>query len=107
MGFRMSGKLSDDDYKMLVAELEHEMKKNGKIRLVLEFDDFHGWDVHAAWDGVKYGFKYNKYLERVAHLGDKRWQKWIAKLTKLIAKGELRYFDLKQKEHAWNWMRER
>ncbi len=49
IGFKLSGKLHDDDYKALVPELEALIAREGKIRLLVQLEDFHGWDLHAAW----------------------------------------------------------
>ena len=54
LGFKMSGKLHDADYKTFVPAVEAAMAKEGKIRLLAQFEDFHGWDLHALWDDIKF-----------------------------------------------------
>ena len=43
----VTGKLSREDYKSFVPKVEELILKFGKIRMVLEMRDFHGWDADA------------------------------------------------------------
>ena len=53
IGFRCSGTLHDEDYKILEPNLENAIEKQGSVRLFAQFEDFHGWDLHAIWDELK------------------------------------------------------
>lgn len=44
---RVSGKLTHDDYQHLVPRFERLVRQHGKIRVLFEMADFHGWDVGA------------------------------------------------------------
>lgn len=106
VGFRMNGKLTDADYKAMGPEFEDGIKRYGKIRLLWLLEDFHGWEPKAAWDDYEYWRKYGKDIERVAIVGNKRWEDWMTKLAKLFMKGEVKYFDDSQLDDAWAWVRE-
>ena len=54
LGFKMSGKLHDEDYQKFVPLVETAIQAHGKVRLLAEFVDFHGWDLHALWDDTKF-----------------------------------------------------
>jgi hypothetical protein len=58
LGFKMSGKLHDEDYKRFVPVIEAAVAKEGKIRLLAQLEDFHGWDLHALWDDIKFSTKH-------------------------------------------------
>jgi phage gp16-like protein len=106
VGFRLSGKLTDADYKAMGPELEKAIEKSGKIRVLWFLEDFHGWEAKAVWDDYEYWRKYGKNFEQVAIVGNKRWEDWMAKLAKLFLKGGVKYFDDSQLEDAWAWVRE-
>ncbi len=106
IGFRMTGKLTDADYKAVAPELEDGIKRYGKIRLLWLLEDFHGWEPKAAWDDYEYWRKYGKGIERIAIVGNKRWEEWMTKLAKLFMRGGVKYFDESQLEDAWTWVRE-
>jgi hypothetical protein len=106
IGFRMTGKLTNADYKALAPEFEDGIKRYGKIRLLWLLEDFHGWEPKAAWDDYEYWRKYGKEIERVAIVGNKRWEEWMTKLAQLFMKGGVKYFDESQLDDAWAWVRE-
>ena len=37
--------------------VEQAVDKSGKVRMLAEFHDFHGWDMHALWDDIKFATK--------------------------------------------------
>ncbi len=47
LGFKLSGKLHDEDYKHLVPVAEEAIQAHGKVRLVAHPTDFHGWDLYG------------------------------------------------------------
>jgi hypothetical protein len=106
LGFRMSGKLHDEDYKRFVPVIDAAVAKAGKIRLLAQFEDFHGWDLHALWDDIKFSTKHCLDIERIALVGDKTWEKWMAKVCKPFTMAKIRYFDAMEIETAWKWLEE-
>lgn len=106
IGFRLSGKLHDEDYKSFVPTMETVLAAEGKVRLFVQFEDFHGWDLHAVWDDAKFGLKHYGDFERIAMVGDRRWEKWMAQVCKPFTKATVRYFDASQVDDARAWLRE-
>ncbi|MCB1825534.1 MAG: STAS/SEC14 domain-containing protein [Candidatus Competibacteraceae bacterium] len=106
LGFKLQGKLHDRDYQTFVPTLEAAIAAHGKIRLLAWFEDFHGWDLHAMWDDFQFGVKHYSDLERIAIVGDRKWEEWMAKLCKPFTKASVHYFDISQTDAAWAWLRE-
>jgi SpoIIAA-like len=104
LGFKVSGKLTDEDYKVFVPQIEKIIQEFGRISLLLELDDFHGWDLGAAWDDFKFGMKHSKDFKQVAIVGDKKWEEWMARLAKPFMKAEVKYFEGSQLQDAWEWL---
>jgi hypothetical protein len=104
LGCKMSGKLHDEDYKLFVPVVEAAMKAQGKVRLLAQFEDFHGWDLHALWDDTKFATRHCADVERVALVGDKHWEKWMAAVCKPFTMARIKYFDVKDLEFAWQWL---
>lgn len=105
LGFKMSGKLHDADYKSFVPIVESAITTHGKVRLLAHFVDFHGWDLHALWDDTKFATKHCNDVERIALVGDKKWEEWMAKICKPFTLAKLRYFDASEIESAWQWLK--
>ncbi len=47
MGFSLSGKLHDEEYKMFVPLVDAEIARDGKVNVLAQFHDFKGWDLHS------------------------------------------------------------
>jgi|SRR6516164_2127261 hypothetical protein len=103
LGFKLSGKLHDEDYKAFVPAID-EAAKAGKVRLLAQFRDFEGWDAKALWDDVKFATTHCAKFDRIALVGDKTWEKWMATFCKPFTMAKVRYFDAADIDKAWAWL---
>ncbi|MCB1277773.1 STAS/SEC14 domain-containing protein [Prosthecobacter sp.] len=106
LGFTLSGKLHDADYHHFGPAVDAAVAAHGKIRMLAHFVDFHGWDMHALWDDTKFAVTHFTKVERIAIVGDRDWEKWMAMVCKPFTLADLRYFDTTQLEEAWAWIEE-
>ena len=106
VSFELTGKLHDRDYKQFVPTMEAILTAMGKVRLFILLRDFHGWDLHAAWDDFKFSLKHYSDFERIAMVGDRDWEKWLASFYKPFTKATVRYFDKSEVDAAWMWLKE-
>jgi hypothetical protein len=106
IGFKLSGRLHDEDYQQFAPTMESFLTAQGKARLYVEFEDFHGWDWDAAWDDLKFGMKHYSDFERIAMVGDRRWEKWMASFCKPFTGAKVKYFDKSEVDAAWKWLEE-
>ena len=104
IGFRLSGKLHDEDYKVFVPELEALIEREGKIRMLVQLEDFRGWDLHAAWDDIVFDIKHYDDLERIALVGEPGWNEWMVKLSKPFTASEIMFFPIDEIDAAWDWL---
>jgi hypothetical protein len=102
-----SGKLTDEDYQQyFIPELERLTKQHGKFRLLFEMTEFHGWEPKAAWDDFKLNLKHRHDIERVAMVGEKKWQHWLTEFAKPFTGAKVRYFDHTEALQARAWVGE-
>src|SRR5207253_1922408 len=106
LGFKMSGKLHDEDYKTFVPVIDAAIVKHGKVRLLAVFYDFHGWDLHALWDDIKFSTTHCTKIDRIALVGEKTWEKWMAKVCKPFTMAKIHYFEASEIEAAEAWLAE-
>jgi hypothetical protein len=106
LGFKMSGKLHDEDYKKFVPLVDAAIAGQGKVRLLVLLDDFHGWDMHALWDDIKFATTHYTKIERIAMVGDKKWEHWMARVCKPFTLAKVHYFDTTQLDEAWKWIKD-
>jgi hypothetical protein len=83
VGFKLSGKLHDADYQQFVPLVDAEIAKEGKVNVLAQFHDFHGWDAKALWDDIQFSTTHCTKINRIALVGEKSWEKWMAKVCKL------------------------
>lgn len=103
---RVSGRLTDADYREFVPAVEELIARQGSLRLLIEMTDFHGWNVGALWDDLKVYLKHGNEIERLAMVGEKRWQEWMSRLARPFLRAEVRYFDMAQAGDARRWILE-
>jgi SpoIIAA-like len=106
LGFKLSGKLHDADYQMFVPLIDAAASKHGKVRLLAQFHDFQGWDLHALWDDIKFSTTHCTKIDRIALVGEKTWDKWMAKVCKPFTMAKIQYFDASDIESARRWLEE-
>lgn len=106
LAFRLSGKLHDEDYKTFVPRVDAAIAAEGKVRMLVEFHDFHGWDAHALWDDTMFATTHCTKIERLALVGEKAWEKWMAVVCKPFTMATIRYFDASETDAAWKWIQE-
>ena len=106
VGVKLSGKLHDEDYRQFVPTMETILTAEGKVRLFIQLEDFHGWDLHAAWDDFLFSLNHYSDFERIAMVGNGKWEKWMASFFKPFTQAKVKYFDRSEVDSAWTWLRE-
>ncbi len=106
IAFKAVGRLTHDDYQAFLPKLEPIIEETGRVSLLLELENFHGWDLAAAVDDYRFAERFAKNFVRIAIVGEKRWERWLAVLAKPFTEAEVRYFDRDQLSEAWDWLRE-
>lgn len=104
VGFKLSGKLHDEDYKTFVPLIDAEIAKEGKINVLAQFHDFHGWDAKALWDDIKFSTTHCTKIKQIGLVGEKSWEKWMAAVCKPFTLAMIRYFDAGQLDEARKWL---
>jgi hypothetical protein len=100
----ISGKLVKADYEQFVPEFERLLEQHGKLRVLFDMSDFHGWEGSAVWEDIKFDIKYFADIERLAMVGNKKWQHGMATFFKPFTKAKSRYFDRADTAEARKWL---
>ena len=100
------GKLTKADYVYFAPEFERLVQLNGKLRVYFNLHDFHGWETGALWEGIKFDVKHFADIERLAMVGDKKWEHGMAAFCQPFTRAKIRYFDQAQASEARTWLEE-
>jgi hypothetical protein len=104
LSVKMSGKLTKDDYRRFLPEVERLIKAHGTVRVLCEMHDFHGWELGALWKEIKFGITHLDDIERLALVGHPKWQAEMALFWKPFTKAHVRYFGVDESRLAEEWI---
>ena len=106
LNVHVSGKLTSADYDHFIPEFERLVGLHGKLRVLFDMTDFHGWDAGALWADTKFAIKHFADIERIAMVGETKWQHGMATFCKPFTKATVRYFDHAEAASARTWLDE-
>jgi hypothetical protein len=109
LGFRLSGKITRDEYHDLLAPVHAALERGDSVRYLVETaPDFHGLDLGALWDDVRaagsIGLEHRAAWERFAVVTDKEWMRNAIAAFGWISPGEVRVFDPAELDDAKAWV---
>jgi hypothetical protein len=102
----VTGRLDGKDYDIFVPVVEALIQKRGKIRILLQMRDFHGWDASALWEDIKFDWKHYSDIERIAMVGNSKWEQGMAIFCRPFTGAKIQYFPEAKREEALGWIAE-
>jgi len=103
---KLSGKLTKQDYEHFVPEVGRLIAQHGKIRILVQMHAFHGWTMGALWEDFMFDLKHFAQIERLALVGDRKWEADMAVFCKAFTNATIRYFDEARFDEAISWIHE-
>ena len=99
----MLGKLKHEDYQLFVPMIDKALKnaKGLEVDLLVDMRGFKGWELLAAWDDMKFGVKYRNAFDKMAIVGNKKWEEDSVAMMSHLMKGKSKYFKDRDKALAW------
>jgi SpoIIAA-like len=104
LGFKVGGHVGPGDYAILVPAVEAAVAAHDEIGLLLDLADFESERASAWGADFRFGQEFRKNIARLAIVGDKRWEEWLAKLASPFYAREARYFHTDAIDDAWSWL---
>ncbi len=104
---RASGKLTDKDYQRFHTNLSALIQSYEKISLLIELDDIHGTELKTLKDDFKFVLEQDEHFEKVAIVGEKKWQQWMTLLAQPFVESKIKYFNRIDLKDAWDWLRDK
>jgi hypothetical protein len=102
--FRLSGKVTGEDYQKFLTTLGEHIKTSGEVNLVMELSDFESYgDFEAAKEDFKFVFGDYKRIHRAAFVGDQKFIEWVIRLMDPFTRTEEKQFPEGQTASAQIW----
>jgi hypothetical protein len=98
--------LRKEDFEEFVPRIEGFMGDGSKIRLLVELQDFKGWTAGALWEDTKFATRHFNDIDRLAVVGDLKWEKGVTVFVKPFTGASVQYFDENEVHRARQWVRE-
>jgi len=100
----MLGKLKHEDYQIFVPMIDSALKETQglEVDLLIDMRGFRGWEFLAGWDDLKFGIKHGNDFDKMAIVGNKKWEELSVKMMRHIMKGKSKFF--KEREKALSWL---
>lgn len=102
---QVSEKLIRPDYERFVSEFERLTGQHGKLSLLFEMTAFHGCGTAAMREDAKFSIHRFDDIEKIAMVGEARWQQGMAVCCKPFTKTTVRYFNHADAAEAGKWLR--
>jgi len=101
LGFQVSGDITKEDYDVLTPAVA-TAAQNGSVRLLLDLTDFR-WEKVDAWGSdLHFGHEFHDAIERMAIVGNHRWEKYLARMAQPFYAQEAQFFSTA--DEAWAWV---
>jgi len=100
---QIDGKLTHKDYQVLIPVIERciEAAADRKLDVLLDMRAFGGWTWEAALDDVRLGMKVRNAFEKMAVVGDRKWEALFTKMIAHLNRGEVRFFTDYDEALGW------
>ncbi|MEZ5988723.1 MAG: STAS/SEC14 domain-containing protein [Planctomycetota bacterium] len=102
---RLTGSLDLEAEDRLLAVLGDGLGDATDVRVLVEADDFHGWrGVRALWHHLRFVVGNRRRIDKVAIVGEARWQRRLVGLARHVLRVEARFFEAGKLTEAKAWL---
>jgi hypothetical protein len=103
LAYEASGRLTREDVLVVQQDLQRDDDAAGR-RLLIDITQMDGAGVDAVWQDVKGALTYVRHVDRMAVIGDQRWQHWITRASDVVPGIDARFFKPDQRIEARSWL---
>jgi SpoIIAA-like len=104
VALRVAEKLTKVDMVLVAPPVEEKIRENGKVDLLCDMTDLHGWSLAGFWAELKFDSKHAKDFRRVAVITGKPLHRFMASMLKPFTSAEIKCFQQEKKTDALTWI---
>jgi len=88
-----------------VPKFEELISREGTVRVLMDMSEYKS-EAPGAWkDDLRFGREFHKKIEKMAIVGDKRWENWMADFCAPFYARAARFFHTDDSVAVWEWLR--
>jgi hypothetical protein len=104
---RIGGTLKKSELDAAQSEFVKHIVSAGPIKLLVRLEGFTGWERGAAWDDTDFFFSHRNDTEKMAVVGDLRWEAEVLAFTGAgLRKTPVQFFPSTAESDARAWLAE-
>lgn len=73
--------------------MNEQISEHAKPRVLFEIHDLHGWTTGALWADIKFDFNHWRDIERLAIVGESKWEKSMVMFCLPFTTANVQYFE--------------
>jgi hypothetical protein len=104
LAFEAAGTVDADDVREFQSELGRAANDDAPVRVLVDIVGLKSAELGAVWQDMKGVAAYSRLIDRLAVVGDARWERWLATAASLMPGLEARYFEAHQRAEAVLWL---
>jgi hypothetical protein len=106
VGYKVVGKVTAEDYQQLEPEVQALVDKyDDGVCLLLDLQAFAGEEAKAWLPDLRFGHRFHDKINKMAIVGDKRWEEWLTALCDPFYAKDAQFFHSDETDKAWAWLR--
>lgn len=104
---KLSGKLTVYDFQELQALARINLELFGRFRVLVELEDFQGWNREPGWENTQFLIAHGDQVSRIAFVGNEKWKDDIFMFTgQPFREDEIEFFPPERIAEAQAWLSE-
>ncbi len=102
---RLSGRLTVREFQALQALSKLSLERFGKVRILVELEDFQGWSKEPGWEDSYFLTEDTGRLSKLAFVGDEKWKDEVFMFVgKEMRSTAIEFFSQDQLAQAKAWL---
>jgi len=93
-----------EDYRQLEPEMKALVDQYDDVSLRLDLQEGAGEEGRAWLPDLKSGHHFHDKINKMAIVGDKRWQEWLTALVNPFYANDAKFFHPEETDKAWAWL---
>lgn len=102
---QVSGRITGEDIRSTVSQLEETYAKWGKLKIYEELGDIEGIEPKALWQDLRSVHSHQDKIAKIAVVSDKKWVEYLTEITEELVDFEIEKFSRAEgREDAYHWL---
>ena len=98
-------KLQSGDFAELARQVEPLIRRQGRLRLLIDASDLDGWkDFAALEEHASFVKTHQEKVDRIAVMTVHEWQRWLIGAIRVFLHPQVRLFEKSQEGEALHWL---